>query len=60
MEDARKLTLEELIPIGLKEDPRDQNRNYQSHIPQFTPSHNTFCTHYLIIPEWFSGDSLDV
>jgi hypothetical protein len=31
-----------------------------SHIPQFTPSHNTFCTHYLIIPEWFSGDRLDV
>ena len=33
---------------------------YTAHIPQFTPLHNTFCTHYLIIPEWLSGDRLDV
>ena len=33
---------------------------HEAHIPQFTPLHNTFCTHYLIIPEWLSGDRLDV
>ena len=36
------------------------NSKLKTHIPQFTPLHNTFCTHYLIIPEWLSGDRLDV
>ncbi len=39
---------------------RSHNAGHVSHIPQFTPLHNTFCTHYLIIPEWLSGDRLDV
>jgi DNA invertase Pin-like site-specific DNA recombinase len=54
MKEIKKLGAE-LVSIaepGRWEDP--------THIPQFTPLHNTFCTHYLIIPEWLSGDRLDV